>query len=138
MRELNLLHLAIISNAFLTIHQPKSFVVFCIWYNLIVNQFKVLSAPAPSRLSSLLWGFAVALCNRPRSGWLPKGDVSLEPPRGVPLVELLSLTLLIGFKILAPLRHIKKNFLLCGWRGAAYLPIKFFWCLKLSLKYLIF
>ena len=39
---------------------------------LKLNWFKVFSAP--SRFYPLLWGFATALRNRPRSAWFPEGN----------------------------------------------------------------
>ena len=47
----------------------------------------------------------------------PKGEVSLEPHREGPLVEWLSLPLLIGIKILPPYDTWKKNFCCVGGGG---------------------
>ena len=67
-----------------------------------------------------------------------KGEVSLEHHREGPLVEWLSLPLLIGIKILPPLRHMKKKkYCVCG-GGLAYLPLKFFRCLTLSFENILF
>ena len=66
----------------------------------------------------------------------PKGEFLKEHRQGVPLVEWQSLHQLIGFKILLPLRAMKKKLLLCG--VGVFTSDFFLRCLNMTLKKNIF